>query len=42
MVAEEVNEKELRKELIEIYEGFLKNPEDKIIEKKAIDYDKIK
>ena len=35
-----VNEKELKKKLSKVYEAFLKNPKDKIIHKRAINYDR--
>lgn len=40
MNEETLNWKKIKKELLEVYEGFLKNPKDKSVHKKAIFYDK--
>ena len=39
-MSETVDFKKMKKELIELYENFLKTPEDKSIQKKAIKYDR--
>jgi len=40
MVKEEINEKELRKKLLKIYEAFLKDPEDELVHRNATNYDR--
>jgi len=39
-MSETIDFKKMKEELIELYENFLKTPEDKFIQEKAIKYDK--
>jgi len=39
-MSEDFNEEEMREELIQLYENFLKNPEDNFVIKKIISYER--